>query len=99
MRNLRIVLLLGCLSALLLAGKERGQERHDISIENLQYRPAEISIKPGDTVVWTNNDDRDHTVVSKDGSFHSGNLRIGKTFEHLFSRPGAIRTAARTIRG
>lgn len=88
MRNFRIVLLFGCLSAFLPGAKERGHERHDVSIENLQYRPAEITIMAGDTVVWTNNDDRDHTVIAKDDSFRSPNLRIGMTFEHTFTRAG-----------
>ena len=48
----------------------------------MQFTPASINVKVGDTVVWTNNDDRDHTVVADDGSFKSGNLGRGAIISH-----------------
>jgi plastocyanin len=41
---------------------------HKVDIANLKYSPAKLTIKKGDKVIWTNSDDRDHTVVSKDKS-------------------------------
>jgi nitrite reductase (NO-forming) len=56
-------------------------------------QPADFStnvlrIKVGETVRWTNGDDQIHTVTSVDGSFDSGFLQPGATWEHTFTVPG-----------
>ena len=63
--------------------------QHKVNIDDLKFGPKEIKIKKGDTVVWTNNDDRDHTVTADDGkSFDSGNLKVSGKFEHKFEKAG-----------
>ena len=69
-------------------GEKPEPRRHSVSIEDLKYKPAETVIAAGETVVWTNNDDREHTVTAADGSFKSGRMGSGKTYEHTFTRPG-----------
>ncbi len=59
-----------------------------VSIRNLQFNPAAVQIKVGQSVSWTNNDDRDHTVVADDGSFRSGNLKPGGSFSYRFTKAG-----------
>jgi plastocyanin len=49
-----------------------------------------VHAKVGDTVVWTNADDQDHTVIAGDGSFNSGNIGSGRSFEHKFTRAGTF---------
>ena len=61
-----------------------------ISIEGLKYHPDPVTIEVGDTIIWTNNDERDHSVKADDGSFDSGLLRKGKTFSKTFDKPGKI---------
>ena len=61
---------------------------HDVTIKGMKFDPAQIEIAVGDTVVWKNADDRDHTVVAKDNSFKSGNLSKGDKFEHTFTKAG-----------
>ena len=61
---------------------------HKVSIKDLKYTPKELKIKKGDTVVWTNADERDHTVTSDDGAFKSPNLGDGGTFTQKFDKPG-----------
>jgi plastocyanin len=63
-------------------------ESHEVLIANLQFKPASISIKVGDTIVWTNNDDRDHTVISVDGTFASDIIRRGESFSFKYDKPG-----------
>jgi plastocyanin len=58
-----------------------------VSINN-GFNPATIMIHPGDTVTWTNDDDRDHDVTANDNSFFSGNLKPGKTFSYKFTTVG-----------
>jgi plastocyanin len=65
-------------------------KRVDVTIKSMQFNPASISIHTGDTVVWTNNDDRDHSVVAGDGTFRSGNIGGGESFEHKFATAGTF---------
>src|SRR3954451_10966300 len=63
-------------------------EERNVDIEDLKYKTAEIKVKAGETVVWTNNDDREHTITADDNSFKSGPLRTGKTYRHKFTSAG-----------
>jgi len=59
-----------------------------VSIDEMKFNPSSLEIKVGDTVRWTNDDERDLTVNASDGSFKSGNLRSGDTFEYTFKKAG-----------
>ena len=37
-----------------------------MTIEGIAFEPGELTVGTGDTVVWTNEDDVDHTVTSGD---------------------------------
>lgn len=71
------------------AGEDHS-ETHHISIEDFDFATQSLTITQGDTVVWTNNDGRPHTVASDDGSFDSGNLDDGATFEFTFDDAGTF---------
>lgn len=75
--------------ALVCAGGAR-RDSFDVSIERNAFKPATVEVSVGDKVVWTNNDNRDHTVSAKDGSFRSGNIKPGKTFEFRFNKAGTF---------
>jgi plastocyanin len=74
------------------AGAQEKRKPHKVEIADVKYNPAKTRIKVGDTVVWVNNDERDHTVASKarekDGGFDSGKIAAGEKFEHTFEKPG-----------
>ena len=61
-----------------------------VSISNFAFDPTSITIKVGDAVSWTNNDSATHTVVAVDGSFKSGDLGQGATFENTFTTAGTF---------
>ena len=82
-----IVLSVLPLVGLISAAKPAGAS-HQVAIKGMKFDPAQVQIAVGDTVVWTNADDRDHTVVAKDNSFKSGNLSTGDKFEQTFTKPG-----------
>jgi plastocyanin len=42
----------------------------------------------GETVVWTNQDTRDHSVTSPTGLWDSGRLKPGQSFSLRFDQPG-----------
>ena len=75
------------LPLLLLAAADEPR-RHSVAIDGLSYAPAALTIAVGDTVVWTNNDDRDHTVSIPSAGADSGNIRSGKSFRFTFKKPG-----------
>lgn len=59
-----------------------------VSIDNFTFGPAEITIAPGTTVTWVNNDDIPHTVVATDKSFKSKVLDTEGTFSYTFNSVG-----------
>ena len=73
--------------ALLLAPAALAKE-HKVAIKDVKFTPRELKIKKGDTVVWANGDERDHTVTADDKSFSSGNIGDGDTFRRKFDKPG-----------
>ena len=86
-RNLSIAAV--ALLAGLLCGADKAAS-HEVSIRNLRYDPAELNIKVGETVKWTNDDDRDHTVVSRDkeSKFKSPVLHQGESWSMTFDKAG-----------
>ena len=52
------------------------------------FVPVSTTIKKGSTVVWTNRDINDHTVVG--GSIDSGTLRPGNSYSKKFSSVGSF---------
>jgi plastocyanin len=59
-----------------------------IAIEGMKFSPADVTVKAGDTVVWTNNDVVAHTVTSKEGVFDSKVIPPGATFKFVARRKG-----------
>ncbi len=62
-----------------------------VAITNYAFVPAQISVHPGDTVVWTNHDAVPHTVTALDGGFASGVLATGARFRQRFTSVGKVR--------
>jgi plastocyanin len=61
---------------------------HMVQISDSAFGTSVLTIEVGDTVTWTNSDDRPHTVTSRDGAFDSGNLDEGASFSATFDTPG-----------
>jgi plastocyanin len=53
-----------------------------VVIKQMQFFPAELHVKTGDTVVWINNDIVDHNVTEeKTKSFYSDTIAVGKSWK------------------
>jgi plastocyanin len=62
-----------------------------VTMEGIAFKPAEITIKAGDTVTWTNEDSVGHDVTGDDfKSGDAGGLAQGDTFEHTFDKAGTF---------
>ncbi len=87
-------LLFGCVSN----GNDSGNggdgastgKTYTVNIQNFAFSPAEITIKKGDTVKWTNLDSVSHTVTSDNGKFDSGLLSQNASWSRTFSEAGTF---------
>ena len=61
-----------------------------VEISDFAFTPAALTVRVGTTVVWTNHDDEPHTVVAKDGSFHSPALATDASYSFTFTAPGTF---------
>jgi plastocyanin len=59
-----------------------------VSIVNFVFTPAEITIPPGESVTWTNDDGAPHGLKFHDGAKGTDLLLPGATFSRRFDRPG-----------
>lgn len=60
-----------------------------VDIEDDVFVPQRTKVDVGTTVVWQNNDDEVHRVVSVEGEeFDSGQLEPGESFSHTFDTEG-----------
>src|SRR3954467_5401543 len=70
-------------------GAPRDREpQEDVAIKAKVFTPGTVKNKKGDSVTWKNNDNADHTVDADDGSFSSGTIKSGKTWQHTFKKAG-----------
>ena len=61
-----------------------------VAIEGMKFAPATVTVKPGDTVVWTNKDIVAHTVTEKAGTFDSKIIPPGGTFKYVARKKGSF---------
>ena len=63
----------------------------EVSIAEYRYEPAELTIKVGTTVKWTNNEKRvSHSILfTGPGGFESERFFPGESWERTFDKPGS----------
>lgn len=59
-----------------------------VSIAFSAFAPEQIDVVAGDTVTWTNDSVRAHTVDGDDESYASDRMATGEAFSHQFTGPG-----------
>jgi plastocyanin len=62
-----------------------------VTMKDIQFNPAKVKIKTGQTVTWTNDDSVGHDVTAdsfKSGS--AGGIEGGQTFQHTFKAAGTF---------
>ena len=84
-------ILISCSKSASTGGTNNGNPAtlpNTVSIANMAFNPATITVKAGTTVTWKNNDNMSHTVTADDDSYDSGNLPMGSSFSKTFSIAG-----------
>jgi plastocyanin len=62
-----------------------------VSIQNFAYHPANLQVKVGTTVTWTNQDTAPHTVTFRDNTLtSSGLLQKGAVYRYTFTHAGTF---------
>jgi plastocyanin len=59
-----------------------------VSIRNFAFSPAELTIAPGTTVTWINQDDIAHTVMEANKAFWSRAMDTDDKFSFTFNMEG-----------
>ncbi len=84
-------LLLTGASLALAAGERAEPRRHTVTIEGNAFRPDDLTVARGDTVVWVNHDFYPHTATDTEGRFDSGLIPAGGSWTLTVDSPGELR--------
>jgi plastocyanin len=68
----------GVLAALPVSAGKSGT-LHEIEIYDFKFNPINLTVKPGDTIRWTNRDPLHHDATGKDRSWKTKTLRPNKS--------------------
>jgi plastocyanin len=80
----------GAAMALALVGTPlAAEDTMTVKIDNFTFAPQRITVHPGTTVTWTNEDDIPHTVVSTTLAFRSKALDTDDKYSFTFTTPGS----------
>ena len=60
-----------------------------VSISDFKFVPRVLTIAPGETVTWSNDDGAPHAIAFKGGAAGSDTLFAGKTFSRTFDKAGS----------
>ena len=83
-----VFMAIGTMRRGLIARAQSKPESTAVKIDNFSFGPQTLTVAPGTTVTWTNNDDVPHTVVSDDKAFKSKALDTDDKFSYTFDKPG-----------
>jgi plastocyanin len=62
-----------------------------IKMQNIQFSPKDTTVKVGQKVTWTNDDNTDHNVTAESGAdFKSKDFGNGATFSFTADKAGTI---------
>jgi plastocyanin len=74
---------------MMLGGAPAHASTTTVTINNYTFVPATVTVHPGDTVTWTNQDSIPHTATALDGkSFDSGAIDPGASWSFVFPKAG-----------
>ncbi len=79
---------LACSDAALAHERAPSPVRHEIAMTPESYRPGELTVQLGDTIVWHNTDIVAHSATSRSGAFNSGRMKAGEQYRWVPKEPG-----------
>jgi plastocyanin len=90
--SLRPAILAGLLALALITALDARAEpaAAEVKIDNFTFAPQRLTIKPGTTVTWINEDDIPHTVAATGKEFRSKVLDTNDKFSFTFTAAGTF---------
>lgn len=79
---------LACLASAIVACSRPAPRTHTVTIKNFGFEPAEITVAPGDTVVWSNTDFVPHSATASDSSWDSKAIAGSEAWRFVARTPG-----------
>jgi LPXTG-motif cell wall-anchored protein len=61
-----------------------------VTIKSFAFHPTAVTVHPGDTVTWTNQDSTGHSATANDSSFNTGILKKGSSGSFRFTKAGTF---------
>lgn len=86
----RFALGLGLATAVAAAAPALAQTTHTVTISNFAFSPANLTISPGDRVIFVNQDGAPHTATADGGGFDTGRLGRGQQAGLTFNAAGSF---------
>jgi plastocyanin len=65
-------------------------QTHVVSIRDMRFDPADLTVKEGDTVEWKNADALTHNAVAIDKTFRTENLATGASGKWVANKKGSF---------
>lgn len=62
-----------------------------VAIKGSSFDRSSVSVRAGESVQWTNADERDHAIVADKGEFKSGTIKPGKSWTRTFDKAGTFK--------
>lgn len=62
--------------------------KNAVTIQNMAFSPATLTVKVGNKVTWTNQDSVGHSATADDNSFDTGVISQGQSGSNTFSKAG-----------
>jgi plastocyanin len=67
---------------------QAGSRVHPVSMEAVGFSPAVLKVMAGDTIEWRNADPFPHNVTARDGTFRSGDIAPGQSWQVKVGKKG-----------
>jgi plastocyanin len=74
----------------LTAGERARPTTHTVTMDGMKFKPDVLTVAPGDTVVWVNEDLVAHTATSQAGAFDSKLIAPGKSWKLTVRKQGSF---------
>lgn len=73
-----------------IAKDMRAPATHAVTMEGTAFRPAVVTVRVGDRIVWRNKDFFPHTATTPAGAFDSGLIAAGASWTFTPDAPGVF---------
>jgi plastocyanin len=66
-----------------------GAETVTVRIKGMRFEPVNVTVKPGTTVTWIQEDRMPHTITGQGNGLRSSTLYGGQEYSHTFTEAGS----------